>query len=66
MINIHDCPTIYHVPLALRQQGMVKVLSNRLNLPMPMDRRFLSEWKSLASMAEHTRKAGCKKEFCSE
>ncbi len=34
----------------------MKLLSNRLNLPMPMDRKFLKEWKSLASRAEHLRK----------
>lgn len=56
VINIHDCPTIYHVPLALRQQGLLKVLSSRLNLQMPIDRKFLSEWKGLADRAEHLRK----------
>ncbi len=56
VINISDCPTIYHVPLALRHQGLVKLLSRRLNLPMPMDRKFLSEWKGLANRAEHLRK----------
>ncbi len=56
VINIHDCATIYHVPLALRQQGMVRLLSDCLNLEMPIDRRFLSEWKGLANRAEHLRK----------
>ncbi len=34
VINIADCKTIYHVPLALRAQGLVDLLNERLQLGM--------------------------------
>ena len=58
MINIHDCPTIYHVPLALRAQGLISQLSSKLQLKMTIEKpkRFMSEWKNLAHKAEGLRK----------
>ena len=57
VINIHDCPTIYHVPLVLRKQGLVDLLSRRLCINMPINRKFMSSWRALADRAEHLRKA---------
>ena len=56
VINIHDCPTIYHVPLALRQQGLVPLLNQRLCLGMAVPRQFMKKWRNLADRAEHLRK----------
>ena len=53
-----DCPTIYHVPLELYEQGLVQLLSSKLCLKMPVGkpRKFMSKWRSLAERAEHLRK----------
>jgi len=58
VVNIHDCPTIYHVPLALKSQGVVKLLAKRLQLAdkVSVSRRFMKEWRVLANRAEHLRK----------
>ncbi len=60
VINVHDCPTIYHVPLALCEQGLVRLLSSKLCLKMPLSkpRKFMSHWKAMAERAEHLRKVG--------
>ena len=54
-----DCPTIYHVPLELYEQGLVQLLSSKLCLRMPTGskpRKFMSKWRSLAERAEQLRK----------
>ena len=56
VINIHDCPTIYHVPLVLRQQGLVDLLKERLNLGINVPKKFMKKWRVLADRAEHLRK----------
>lgn len=56
VINIHDCPTIYHVPLVLRQQGLVDLLKQRLCLSMNPPRKFMKKWSKMAERAEHLRK----------
>ena len=56
VINIHDCPTIYHVPLVLRQQGLVELLNERLCLGMETPRKFMKKWRHLAEKAENLRK----------
>lgn len=58
VINVCDCPTIYHVPLELYEQGLVQLLSSKLCLKMPVGkpRKFMSKWRSLAERAEHLRK----------
>ena len=38
VINIPDCPTIYHVPLVLKHQGLVELLNERLCLGMQTPR----------------------------
>jgi CTP synthase len=56
VINIHDCPTIYHVPLAMNKQGFLSVLFSKLSLGIEKPRRFLRNWKDLAERAENLRK----------
>lgn len=58
VINIHDCPTIYHVPLALQQQGIIDLLSSKMCFEMPIERprKFMSKWKAMAGRAEHLRR----------
>lgn len=50
VICIHDTPSIYRVPTALEEQGLVPFFGQRLNLalPNPLPRRFLNRWRDLA------------------
>ena len=32
VIGVHNCHSVYHVPLLLRQQGLIKLLKKRLQL----------------------------------
>lgn len=32
VMAVHDCPSVYHVPLVLEKQGLLNVLSKRLGL----------------------------------
>ena len=58
VINIHDCPTIFHVPMVLKEQGLVELLSTRLCLEMAKPRARISQmWRNLADRAEHLRKS---------
>jgi len=58
VINIPDCPTIFHVPMVLKEQGMMGMLSNRLKIDMPKPRGGTSaKWRHLAERAEHLRKS---------
>ncbi len=56
VINIHDCKTIYHVPLALKNQGLVDLMNERLNLGIAAPKKFMAKWKTLAMRAEDLRK----------
>jgi CTP synthase (UTP-ammonia lyase) len=57
VINVPDCPTIYHVPLMLLQQGLVQQLTDKLGLSMRVPKKkFMQKWKELANRAEHLRK----------
>jgi len=33
VVGVHDVSSVYHVPLLLQSQGIVKFLQKRLNLP---------------------------------
>ena len=48
VINIHDCPTIYHVPLVMRHQGLVDLLNEQLCLGMTAPKKFMKKWRILA------------------
>jgi len=58
VINIPDCPTIFHVPLVLRRHGLLEQLKTRLVMPdqLQIQKRFMRKWKELADRAEGLRK----------
>ena len=58
VINIPDCPTIFHVPLVLRRHGLLEQLKTRLVMPdqLQTNKRFMRKWKELADRAEGLRK----------
>ena len=60
VINIPDCPTIFHVPLVLRRHGLLEQLKTRLVMPdqLQTNKRFMRKWKELADRAERLRKVG--------
>lgn len=45
---MHDVPSIYRVPVALENQGLVGFLCKKLELSVTQPRRFMSKWKDLA------------------
>ena len=45
---MHDVPSIYRVPVALENQGLVGFLCNKLQLNVVQPRKFMSKWKDLA------------------
>ncbi|KAJ3023284.1 CTP synthase ura7 [Thoreauomyces humboldtii] len=49
VMAVHDCKSVYHVPLLLDQQGLLNVLQNRLNLQPPQTPRasLWTKWKEL-------------------
>ena len=59
VVNIFDCPTILHVPMALKEQGLVGLLSSRLSFDQPLKPRGSAtlKWRHLAESAEHLRKS---------
>lgn len=50
VVAVHDCSSIYRVPLLLEKQGVLRYLVKRLELPSPTPRTpiFLHKWKNLA------------------
>ncbi|EDO46668.1 predicted protein [Nematostella vectensis] len=55
VIDVHDCKSIYRVPLLLSQQGLVKFFAQRLNMMemrSPKPRHFMVHWKELAEREE--------------
>jgi len=55
VIDVHDCESLYHVPLLLEKQNIVSMLQKRLNLSIPKvegSLKLLSKWKTLASRLE--------------
>ncbi|KAJ3334351.1 CTP synthase ura7 [Blyttiomyces sp. JEL0837] len=50
VLAVHDCNSVYHVPLLLIEQGMLNVLKKRLNLVPREDhksRSLFAKWKEL-------------------
>ena len=59
MINIPDLASIYHVPLQMVDQNIVPILTERLQLVIPVrikPRRFMSRWRELADRSENMRR----------
>lgn len=50
VVAVHDCSSVYRVPLLLEQQNVLKLLIKRLGIPIasPRPSRFLYMWKNLA------------------
>jgi CTP synthase len=50
VLSVHDCSSLYAVPVLLMEQGLVNVLEERLklSLPTPIEKSILlSKWKQL-------------------
>ena len=55
VLAVHDCNSVYHVPLLLYSQGLWDVVSSRLNLAARMDPRaktLFVKWKQLTERHE--------------
>ncbi|KAI8807969.1 CTP synthase [Cladochytrium replicatum] len=51
VMTVHDCKSVYHVPLLLQNQGLLNVLTKRLQLDFPLElpkSSLWSKWKQLA------------------
>ena len=52
VIGVHDCSSVFAVPLLLQEQGMVDILTDRLKLNIPIQAEssvLLTKWKQLVS-----------------
>lgn len=55
VIDVHDCKSIYRVPLLLLQQGIVSLIAKRLQMEVKSPvkpRHFMAQWKELAEREE--------------
>uniref|UniRef100_A0A3Q4MID9 CTP synthase n=1 Tax=Neolamprologus brichardi TaxID=32507 RepID=A0A3Q4MID9_NEOBR len=53
VICVHDVSSIYRVPLLLEDQGVVRYLCERLNLPIEMrPRKMFTKWKEMADRSD--------------
>ncbi|KAI9203507.1 CTP synthase N-terminus-domain-containing protein [Polychytrium aggregatum] len=51
VMAVHDCKSIYHVPLLLHQQGIIDVIEEKFNIkpiPNPAAQALFTKWKQLA------------------
>ena len=51
VIDVHDCKSIYRVPLLLASQGIVPLFANRLKMEIKSPikpRHFMMQWRELA------------------
>ncbi|KAG5681975.1 hypothetical protein PVAND_011374 [Polypedilum vanderplanki] len=55
VICVHDLTSIYHVPLLMDQSGVMKFLTERLQLNIPLGRpeKPLSRWRDLARRVDN-------------
>nr|CAG4640787.1 EOG090X04HX [Eulimnadia texana] len=58
VVCIHDCSSIYQVPLMLREEGIVEFFAERLHLDIlpRLNKRFMWQWRDLATRHENSRK----------
>ena len=54
VLDVHDCKSVYRVPLLLGHQNLVTYFANRLklNFTQPRPRNLFSHWKELAEREE--------------
>ncbi|KAK2716035.1 CTP synthase 1-like [Artemia franciscana] len=60
VIGIADCPSIYHVPLQLVEEGVASIIKEKLKLELPISpssKRFMIKWRKLADCQENLRKS---------
>ena len=43
VLGVHDCPSVYHVPLLLQKQGLLRILERKMNLLPAVEARKLLE-----------------------
>lgn len=43
VLGIHDCSSVYHVPLLIESQQMITILNKKLNLNEVLEQRYLRE-----------------------
>nr|CAG4645467.1 EOG090X04HX [Lynceus sp. MCZ IZ 141354] len=56
VICVHDCSSIYRVPLILEEQKVVQYFTKRLHLNITKPRKFMWQWKDLAERQDNARK----------
>ncbi|XP_019647801.1 PREDICTED: CTP synthase 1-like [Branchiostoma belcheri] len=58
VICIHDCSSIYRVPVMLEEQNVIRFFSERLHLEMPSRNggKLLRKWRDLSDRFDHLRK----------
>ena len=50
VIAVHDCESLYHVPLLMRKQGIIDILQQKLKLTpkeVPENNEFFKKWVAL-------------------
>lgn len=52
VLAVHDCKSVYHVPLLLRDQGLLSLLKKRLSLPDLQENALMTKWIQLTSRIE--------------
>lgn len=58
VICMHDCTSIYRVPLLLQEQNIIEYFAERLKLDItiPQPKRLMQKWKELAERHDKIRK----------
>jgi CTP synthase len=64
VLAIHDCKTVYHVPLLLLEQGVLNVLQKKLKLEPKTalkDSKLYMKWHNMAEryLDSNEEKQGC-------
>lgn len=52
VVGVHDCSSVYAVPLLMQNQGLLDLLLKRFDITPPIDPSksvLLSKWKQLSS-----------------
>ncbi|KAJ3305183.1 CTP synthase ura7 [Kappamyces sp. JEL0829] len=50
VMAVHDCKSVYHVPLLLKEQGLLNILQNRLKLTPKIDapaKALFTKWRNM-------------------
>ncbi|KAI9008570.1 CTP synthase N-terminus-domain-containing protein [Hyaloraphidium curvatum] len=55
VVAVHDCPSVYHVPILLEAQGALQIVMNKLRLEPrhnPDTANLFNKWKQMAERVE--------------